>query len=140
MWLVLQVYWGYYSSDPCESHRIGKDLPKDDPDYESSYPLSEHSPWPQASPGEDNAPYEKFKRTMEEYFSLYLEVALELTKLTAMGLGLNENYFDCLFTKTASTLKILNYPVRDLEMSLIEHVDSSFLTLLCTFDNEGLQV
>lgn len=153
----MQFVRGYFGTNKVgssykEGYEISEDKPKDDPEYESSYPISEHSPWPQASPGEDSAPYEKFKKIMMHYYSLFLEVGMELMKLMAMGLGLNENYFDCLFTKSVSTLRLINYPIHDFELpksaytsdgklvSTEQHRDTSILTLLSTFDYEGLQV
>lgn len=135
-----------------EGYDIGQDLPEDDPDYKTSYPVSEHSPWPQAGPEEDNTPYEKFKTIMSRYFKLLFDVSLELLRLMSMGLGLNENFFDCLFTKSISTMRLINYPVHDFEppkdaytsdgklISTEQHRDTGILTLLCTFDYEGLQV
>ena len=127
-------------------------MPKDDPVYKSTLPFSEHTPWPQANPGEDNAPYEKFRKVMQRYQLMLLEASLDLIKLIAMGLGLNENFFDCLFTKPMNTLRIMNYPVHDFEppqdaytsdgklVSTEQHKDSGIITLLTTFGNEGLQV
>lgn len=151
------MYRGYFGTNKVgssfkEGFEVARDLPKDDPDYESSFPISEHNAWPQASPGEDNAPYEKFRKVMEHYHSLLLEVALDLLRLIAIGLGLNEHYFDCLFDKTVSTLRLINYPVHNFEppkdaytsdgklVSTEQHRDTSVLTLLSIFDYEGLQV
>lgn len=131
---------------------MGRDLPKDDPEYESSFPISEHNIWPQADEGGDNVPYLKFREIMTRYYSLLFDVSLDLMRLIAIGLGLEERYFDSLFTKTVSTLRLINYPVHDFEppadaytsdgklMSTEQHQDSTVLTLLTTFDYEGLQV
>ena len=135
-----------------EGYETSNDMPKDDPVYKSTLPFSEHTPWPQANPGEDNAPYEKFRKVMQRYQLMLLEASLDLIKLIAMGLGLNENFFDCLFTKPMNTLRIMNYPVHDFEppqdaytsdgklVSTEQHKDSGIITLLTTFGNEGLQV
>lgn len=86
------------------------------------------------------------------YHALLLDVSLDLTRLIAMGLGLKETYFDSIFTKTISTLRLINYPVHNFEipedaygndgrlLSTAQHRDTSVLTLLTTFDYEGLQV
>ena len=135
-----------------EAFEIGKDLPKDDPDYESSFPISEHNIWPEAGEGEDNAPYVKFKETMTRYHAMLSSVALDLLQLIALGFGLKETYFDSLFLKHISTLRLINYPVHNFEipkdaygsdgklLSTAQHRDTSALTLLTTFDYEGLQV
>ena len=81
-------------------------------------------------------------------------VALDLMRLLALGLGVHENYFDPLFVpKSLSTLRLINYPVHNFEipsdayspddgvlLSTAAHRDSTMLTLLNTFDYEGLQV
>ena len=127
-------------------------MPKDDPVYESSFPISEHNVWPTASEGEDPAPYNKFKEVMMRYHRLLQDICLDLTRLIAKGLGLNEHYFDGLFTRPISTLRLINYPVHNFEIpedayasdgkliSTAQHRDTSILTLLTTFDYEGLQV
>lgn len=152
----MQVYRGYFGTNKVgssykEGFEIARDLPKDDPDYESSFPISEHSAWPQASEGEDSAPYQKFKETMKRYHTLLREVALDLTHLISIGLGMRERYLDGLFTKDVSTLRLINYPVHDFDpkdgytadgklVSTEQHRDTSVLTILTTFDYEGLQV
>ena len=135
-----------------EGFEIGRDLPKDDPDYDSSLPMSEHNIWPHADEGEDNTPYLKLKETMLRYHKLLFDVATDLMRLIAIGLGLEEKYFDYLFVKSVSTLRLLNYPVHDFEppadaytedgklISTAQHQDIAVLALLTTFDYEGLQV
>jgi isopenicillin N synthase-like dioxygenase len=70
--------------------------------------------------------------------------------LLAIDLGLSEQYFDSLFEKSMSTLRLMNYPVHDSDapksekdgivVSTEQHQDSSALTLLTVYDFEGLQV
>lgn len=127
-------------------------MPKDDPIYESSFPVSEHNIWPTASEGEDPALYNKFKEIMMRYEELMRNLCLDLVKLISMGLGLNEHYFDDIFAKPITTLRLINYPVHDFKIpedayasdgklvSTAQHRDTSILTLLTTFDFEGLQV
>ena len=153
----MQLYRGYFGvnhvgSSFKEGFEIGINMPKDDPDYESSFPISEHNVWPSAEKGEDSALYEKFKKRMTRYHSLLLNVSMDLLRLISTGLGLNEHYFDPLFEKTISTLRLINYPVHDFKipdnvygtdgklLSTAQHRDTSVLTLLTTFDYEGLQV
>ena len=89
---------------------------------------------------------------MLRYFNLLFDVGVDLTRLIAIGLGLEEKYFDYLFMKTTSTFRLIHYPVHDFEppadaytedgklMSTAQHQDTAVLTLLTTFDYEGLQV
>ena len=128
-----------------------RDIPEDDPYYGVAYPMSEHNSWPRASPGEDSALYEKFEKIMTQYYSMLFDVSLDLMQLLAIGLGLDEHYFDYLFTpKSLSTLRLINYPVHEagaqksdkdgMVVSTEQHQDTTVLTLLTTFDYEGLQV
>ncbi len=108
--------------------------------------------WPEASEDESDELYLKFKNIMMRYHSILMGVSMELVRLVAMGLGLDEHYFDNLFSKSVSTLRIINYPVHNFDIpedaysedkeliSTAEHIDTSILTLLTTFDYEGLQV
>lgn len=131
---------------------MGNDLPTDDPDYKASFPISEHNPYPKPDEGEDPTPYRRFQEGMTRYYDILYEVAMDLLQLISMGLGLDENYFDSLFTKSISTFRLINYPVHDFELpadaygsdgrlqSTAPHRDTSVLTFLSTFDYEGLQV
>ena len=132
-----------------EYFEIGKDLPVDDPEYETSYPVSQHNAWPTADEGEDNEPYEKFKNLMTKLYSVFFDAAMTLLRLIGNGLGLKDHYYDSLFAKTLSTFRVINYPVSNLAFPHIEdgkivsaaqHFDGSVLTLLSIFDYEGLQV
>ena len=127
-------------------------MPVGDPDYKAAFPISEHSPYPKPDEGEDPTPYNKFQQVMTRYYAILYEAAVNLLQLISMGLGLDEHYFDYLFTKSISTHRIINYPVHDFELpadaygsdghlqSTAPHRDTSVLTLLTTFDYEGLQV
>ena len=80
------------------------------------------------------------------------EVALEITRMLATGLGKEESYFDELsLHKPLSTLRLMHYPLRPqpippaarkdgLVLTCLEHTDSTFMTLLSTFSYEGLQI
>jgi isopenicillin N synthase-like dioxygenase len=71
-------------------------------------------------------------------------------RLFAIGLGLDEHYFESLFEKSISTFRLINYPVHDPDaqrsakdgmiVSTERHRDTSVLTLLTVYDFEGLQV
>lgn len=133
---------------------MGQSLPPEDPDIKSGFPLTEHNTWPHPDKDQDGESFDKFRNTMERYFNLLYEVAVDLMRLIAMGLGLNENYFDPIYCpKHLSTLRLINYPVHNFEipadayspddkrlLSTAQHRDSTILTLLNTFDYEGLQV
>ena len=136
-----------------EGFGMGSSLPADDPDLKTGYPITENTPWPVPDDGQDSEPFEKFRRTMERYYCLLYCVAVDLMRLLALGLGLSEKYYDALFIpKQLSTFRLINYPVHNFEipsdayspddgvlLSTAAHRDT-MLTLLNTFDYEGLQV
>ena len=69
--VFVQLYRGYFGvnhvgSSFKEGFEIGINMPKDDPDYEPSFPISEHNVWP-LKRVEDSALYEK---RMTQYHSL----------------------------------------------------------------------
>ena len=153
----MQHYRGYFGvnkvgSSYKEAYEIGKDMPKDDPNYKTSFPISEHNVWPQAVEGEDEAQYSKFKEVMVQYEALFGDICMDLIRLISNGLGLNEHFFDDLFRNALRTLRLINYPVHSFEipkdaygsdgrlLSTAQHRDTSVITLLTTFDYEGLQV
>ena len=80
------------------------------------------------------------------------ELGLEVTRLLAIGIGKEESYFDQLFLdKSVSTLRLMHYllrsgPVPDAAikdgqvLTCLEHTDTSYVTFLSTFQNEGLQI
>ena len=95
----------------------------------------------------------EFKRVIEKYYEIYAFCGNLILELCAVALNLGEDYFTKMFldngeNKHLSTFRILHYPPRvqkknlgdkDIPISTPAHVDSSILTLLCTFDNYGLQ-
>lgn len=137
-----------------EGYEIGSDLPPGHPDIQTGFPVTENNTWPQPDENENVEPFDKFRKTMEHYYSLLHQVALDLLRFVCMGLGLNKHYFDSVYTpKHLSTFRLINYPVHSFEipkdayspddgklLSTAAHKDSTTLTLLTTFDYEGLQV
>ncbi len=154
----MQMYRGYFGVDRTgssfkEAYEMGLDLPEGDPDIQTGYPMTEDTSWPTPDKGQDKADFDKFKEIMDRYYALLYKVSLDILQMIAMGLELNEHYFDNLYTpKTLSTLRLINYPVHDFEIppdaytddgkliSTAAHFDSTTLTLLNTLGNEGLQV
>lgn len=124
---------------------FGCSLSSDDPDAKKTI-FYEQNLWPNEE-GE-----KKFRNYMENYYKLMTDNALEVTRLIALGLGMKEDCFDHMFlSKPLSTLRLLRYPPRpepipekfkDGEYVIVtaDHADSTFVTLLSTFDFEGLQI
>ena len=146
-------YRGYYPAVPgvtCfkEGIEFIQELPPDDPDLLSSNVMYEANVWPPASlPGAV-----EFKQFAMSYHQSMRELGLEITRLLALGLGKEENYFDELFiNKPLSTLRFMHYPVREgpipdaakkdgVVLTCLEHADTTFATFLSTFYNQGLQI
>ena len=135
-----------------EAFEIGKELEAGDPTIRTGWPCYESNVFPQPDKGEDPEPYKNFKNFCIEYYDIMESAGVELLRLIAMGLGLDEHFFDPAFVpKPISTLRFINYPVHDVIpkdaygedgqlLSTAAHLDSATITLLSTFDYKGLQV
>lgn len=113
--------------------------------------VKEPNVWPKS--GNETADAE-FKKVMTDTYHFYANVAKDVNHLMAEGLGLKADYFDSSFgPEQLSTLRLLHYPTRindtdlpdeakdgDVRITTGEHSDTSYLTVLATFDNKGLQI
>lgn len=155
---MFQLFRGYFGvnkvgSSYKEAFEMGQDMPLDDPELESGYPITENSVWPEPDHGEDPKAYVEFQKFMTNYQAVLVNTCTEFVRLICLGLDMNETFFECLYSpRTLSTLRLINYPVHDFDLpadafdtdgklvSTARHTDTSIVTLLCTFDYEGLQV
>lgn len=107
--------------------------------------LQEQNVWPENQ--------HDFKRKTEEYYEGCTKLGNQLMRLVAISFGLNEDYFEPLFSPTLSTLRFLHYPARtvksensanndddDALLSCSKHTDSGIVTLLCQDTVGGLEV
>lgn len=151
--LSANTYRGYYppiSGVTCykEGIEFGQELPADDPDVLSDNYMYEPNSWPP-----ENLPGAvQFKQFVLSYYQSMTDLGTEITHLLAIGLGKEEDFFDRLFlNKPLSTLRFMHYPVREgpipeaakkdgVVLTCLEHSDSTFITFLSTFYNEGLQI
>ena len=156
--LSQQVFRGYFGVDQVgssykEAFEMGQDLPPGHPELKSGYPMTESNTWPQPVEGEDPKPYDEFRKFMIQFYQMLVKTGSEFMRLICLGLGMTETFFDDLYdSKTLSTLRLINYPVHDFDLpddaydtdgklvSTARHTDTSIVTLVCTFDYEGLQV
>ena len=156
--LILQIFRGYFGvnkvgSSYKEAFEMGQDLPPGHPELKSGYPMTENSTWPQPDEGEDPKPYEEFRKFMTQFYKVLVNTCIEFMRLICLGLDIEETFFESLYSpRTLSTLRLINYPVHDFDLpdnafdtdgklvSTARHTDTSIVTLLCTFDYEGLQV
>lgn len=121
-----------------EGISIGIDLPDDDPDVVARKPLHGGNMWPDDLPG------------WREFINLYMDDMLGLGRRLmrgfALGLGLDERYFEPMLAKPISNLRLLHYPpqaVRPLaanQRGCGEHCDYGCLTMLVQDEIGGLEV
>lgn len=124
--------------DTKEGYNIGKEIPEDDSLYDPAK-LRGPNRWPAKSilPG--------FQPTMEDYHSKITNLAMDVVRLVAVGLGLEKSYFDEAFEDSIATLRLLHYDKRksNPEQGIFAagaHSDYGILTLLLTDENPGLQI
>lgn len=139
------VYRGYVPMETAHMHfreqyEVGELLPDDDPDKMSGNPMYEATPWPK----EESFPFREF---VSSYHSAMLSAGIEFLRLTAIGLGLDEHVFDDKFLpKSVSSVRLMHYPAapqiegQSPTFTCAEHYDSSFVILLATFSNPGLEI
>ena len=112
--------------------------------------LQEPNIWPN---GTNTQEAQYFKISMKEYFNMYDELSQNITKLVALGLGIDESVMASLFQpKPLSTLRLIHYPPRpshhippdamddNIILHCDKHADSGFMTFLSTFSYKGLQI
>ncbi|XP_047966475.1 2-oxoglutarate-Fe(II) type oxidoreductase hxnY-like isoform X1 [Salvia hispanica] len=122
-----------------EGYYIGVEVSEDHSDAQK--PFYGPNRWP----SEDMLP--KWRETMEKYFQGALDVAKSISRLLALALGLNVDFF-CqpgILGKSIATLKLLHYEDQISEpangiFGAGAHSDFGLITLLATDDNYGLQI
>jgi len=116
--------------DVKESIEIGNDA---DPVWRN------HWPPPAVAPN--------FTPTMLQFYDICHELHMDVLRAIALGLGLNENYFDPLADGKYHTMRLLNYPpvsrellAREGQARLGAHSDYGSLTFVFQDDVGGLEV
>ena len=143
------VYRGYFpviETEPSrkEGFEFGRDVNPKDPTIKPGNWFYEASVWPKE---DGKFPFKAFLTETYEYMH---EMAMEVLRLAARGLGIDENAFEPIFLdKPLSTFRLIHYPPWKGEPSknaIVEdgkfvtspdHTDSNFLTLLTTFNYKG---
>ena len=146
------VYRGYFpvvEGEPSrkEGFEFGRDIDPNDPTVKPGNWFYEPSVFP-----EEDGTF-SFKEFMLESYGIMHDTGIEVLRLAALGLGIDENAFDDIFAdRPVSTFRLIHYPPwvgAPPENALIEdgkvvttpdHTDSNFLTLLYTFNFRGLEV
>ena len=131
------VYRGYIPMAPSteyilvERFIMGEILPDDDPERKSGNPLYEPTPMPFNEI--------TFCEVMKSHYYCMLNAGVEFLRLTATGLGLDQNIFDNKFVpKSISTLQLMHYPTHVTKegeslLTCAAHQDKLFVTFLVTF-------
>ena len=117
-----------------ESFDLGVDLAPDHADVVAGKPFSAPNVWPDMA---------AFRATVSAYHAEMLRLGDRLVKLTALGLGLECNYFDPAMAAPVANLRLLHYPPRAPDADVVgcgAHTDYGFLTILAQDGIGGLEV
>ncbi|KAL0932025.1 thymine dioxygenase [Colletotrichum truncatum] len=117
-----------------ESFEIGRD---GEPDHPNQWPVEK-----------EGTPVAGFKSQMLEFFDQCKDLHTEVMRAIAVGMGIDETYFDGFTDVGDNTLRLLHYPSVDPKVFKInpgqvragEHSDYGSITLLFQDDRGGLQV
>lgn len=120
-----------------ESLMLMHALAPDDPDLVAGKPLQGPNQWPDWLPS--------FRPTIEAYIAALEAVARRLLGAFTLGLELPVGYFDPLFAKPVTFLRLLHYPphppsAADNQFGAAPHTDYGCMTLLAQHGVEGLAV
>lgn len=117
------------------------------PDYKESMEIGRDwdATWKNQWPKEENVP--EFKRTMLDFFKRCHELHVEVMRSIALGLNLDESFFDALIGEQYHNLRLLNYPSIPRELLAAEgtsragaHSDYGSLTFVFQDSVGGLEV
>lgn len=125
------------AGDLKEGVKIGQDLPADHPLVRAGVPLHGPNQWPEGLPG--------WKETWQSYYAAMCGLGLEIMHAFALGLGLDEDYFDAWLTLPMATAGPLHYPpqtgvITEARIGAGAHTDFGCLTVLAQDASGGLQV
>lgn len=115
-----------------ESFEIGRE---DEENHPNQWPTSD-------------AAAEEFKTTMISFFAQCKKLHIEIMRAVAIGMGLEESYFDPYIDVGDNTLRLLHYPEvprsiftqNKLQVRAAAHTDYGSITLLFQDDRGGLQI
>jgi len=118
-----------------EQFTVMRELPPDDPDQVAGLPLHEPNIWPDL-PG--------FHETTVAYQKASMDLARDILRALALGLGIDEEYFVERHRKPLANFGFNYYPapdrLEDLGVGVGAHCDTSDITLLLQDDVGGLEV
>ncbi|WP_158814145.1 isopenicillin N synthase family oxygenase [Methylocapsa sp. S129] len=120
-----------------DSFDFGVDLPLDDPDVAAGLPLHGPNQWPDL-PG--------FREALEAYFEGVRAAGIKLTRVLAVSLDLEEDYFAKLYTKPSILARVIHYPMpepgqeSDFGVGALAHTDYGHITILAPDPAGGLEI
>jgi isopenicillin N synthase-like dioxygenase len=118
-----------------EQFTVMRELPSDDPDVVAQKPLHLPNIWPDL-PG--------FRETTVAYQKASMDLAQDILRALALGLGIDEEYFTERHRKPLSNFAFNYYPapekLEDLGVGVGAHCDVSVITVLLQDDVGGLEV
>ncbi|TEA22195.1 2-oxoglutarate-dependent dioxygenase gloF [Colletotrichum sidae] len=117
-----------------ESYEVGRE---GEPDHPNQWPVEE-----------EGTPVAGFRTQMLRFFDECKALHVEVMRAIAVGMGIDERYFDAFTDVGDNTLRLLHYPSVDPHVFKInpgqvragEHSDYGSITLLFQDDRGGLQV
>lgn len=121
-------------TDHKESFDLGVDLAVDHPDVLAGKPFSAPNVWPDTP---------AFQNAIGDYHQEMIDLGHRLVRLTAIGLGLDEDYFDEAMREPVANLRLLHYPASEKTTDIVgcgPHSDYGFMTVLAQDDVGGLEV
>lgn len=123
--------------DQKEGLYFGVNHPPNHPGVVAQWPMHGQNQYPEDI---------EFIECIEHYFSQQTALGYNMMRLVALGLGLEEDYFQKRFSDEATALfRIFNYPSlppgeRHQTWGVGEHTDMGFLTILAQDHNGGLEI
>lgn len=118
-----------------ESFMLMHEVTQDDPRF--GEPLQGPNQWPEGLPD--------FREPVEVYNRAMTTMAGRFTRLLAVALDLDEDFFEPFFARPTTWLRLLHYPPHppdapDDQYGAAPHTDYGFVTLLAQDEHGGLEV
>lgn len=120
-------------ADSKEGFVMGREMPADDPRVVDGTPYHAPNAWPDGLDAD-------WRQRMQALFGEMLDLARLLNRGLALGLKLDEGYFDTLSDDPMAALRLLHYPPHCERPGIHEHTDWGALSVLFQNDVPGLQV
>lgn len=125
------------AADLKESYEVGLDLPSDDPDVVARLPLHAPNQWPA------NMPW--LREASEAYFTQTMALGMQLLRLIARALKLDEAFFLQYTKKPMVQMRLFHYPPQpqissDAALGAAPHTDFGMITLLAQDPIGGLEL